>query len=133
MVYVIAQLSIHDRARYDRYAAGFMEVLRRFGGRLLVSDESPRLIGGDRRGPRHRTGSASAVAGVPIFGEAVCECMSDMHSRGRSRGNGNHDCAGPARSVLGTRGRGVAGGGENGERCDRARLASLRLMHCEQL
>ena len=46
MVYVIAQLSIHDRARYDRYAAGFMDVLRRYGGRLLVSDESPRVVEG---------------------------------------------------------------------------------------
>jgi uncharacterized protein (DUF1330 family) len=46
MVYVIAQLSIHDRTRYDRYAARFMDVLRRYGGRLLVSDESPRVIEG---------------------------------------------------------------------------------------
>ena len=46
MVYVIAQLSIHDRTRYDRYAAGFMDVLRRHGGRLLASDESPRVIEG---------------------------------------------------------------------------------------
>ena len=46
MVYVIAQLSIHDRARYERYTAGFMEVLRQFGGRLLASDESPRVIEG---------------------------------------------------------------------------------------
>jgi uncharacterized protein (DUF1330 family) len=46
MVYVIAQLTIHDRARYDRYAAGFMEVLRQHGGRLLVSDEAPRVVEG---------------------------------------------------------------------------------------
>ena len=43
MVYVIAQLSIHDRERYDRYTAGFMDVLRQFQGRLLVSDEAPRV------------------------------------------------------------------------------------------
>ena len=46
MIYVIAQLSIHDRARYERYAGAFMEVLRHHGGRLLVSDESPRVIEG---------------------------------------------------------------------------------------
>jgi uncharacterized protein (DUF1330 family) len=39
--YVLAQLTIHDRARYDRYAAGFMDVLKRFDGRLLAADESP--------------------------------------------------------------------------------------------
>jgi uncharacterized protein (DUF1330 family) len=48
MVYVIAQLSIHDRERYDRYAAGFMDVLRQFQGRLLVSDEAPRVVEGAR-------------------------------------------------------------------------------------
>ena len=45
--YVLAQLTIHDRARYDRYAARFMEVLRGFEGRLLAADESPRTLEGD--------------------------------------------------------------------------------------
>ncbi|HEU4728248.1 MAG TPA: DUF1330 domain-containing protein [Kofleriaceae bacterium] len=33
---MIAQLTIHDRERYDRYAAGFMAVLRQFNGWLLA-------------------------------------------------------------------------------------------------
>jgi hypothetical protein len=33
MVSVIAQLTIHDRRRYDRYAAGFLAVLRKLSGR----------------------------------------------------------------------------------------------------
>jgi uncharacterized protein (DUF1330 family) len=45
-VYVVAQLSIHDRARYDRYAAGFLPVLSHYGGRLLASDESPETLDG---------------------------------------------------------------------------------------
>src|SRR5262245_7879267 len=45
--YVLAQLTIHDRARYDRYAAQFMNVLSRFEGRLLAADESPELLEGD--------------------------------------------------------------------------------------
>ena len=44
--YVLAQLTIHDRARYDRYAAQFMDVLRRFEGRLLAADESPEVMEG---------------------------------------------------------------------------------------
>lgn len=52
MVYVIAQLSIHDRERYDRYTAGFMDVLRQFQGRLLVSDEAPRVVEGTWRGDK---------------------------------------------------------------------------------
>lgn len=45
-VYVLAQLTIHDRARYDRYAARFMDVLRHFDGRLLAADESPQVLEG---------------------------------------------------------------------------------------
>lgn len=44
--YVVAQISIHDRARYDRYVAGFMPVLQRHGGRLLVADEGPEVLEG---------------------------------------------------------------------------------------
>jgi uncharacterized protein (DUF1330 family) len=45
--YVVAQLSIHDRARYDRYAAGFFPTLQPFGGRLLAADERPQVLEGD--------------------------------------------------------------------------------------
>ena len=44
--YIIAQLMIHDRARYDRYAAAFFPTLKPFGGRLLASDEGPRVLEG---------------------------------------------------------------------------------------
>ena len=46
MVYVVAQLTIHDRERYQRYTAGFMAVLKQHGGRLLASDESPEVVEG---------------------------------------------------------------------------------------
>ena len=46
MVYVIAQLSITDRAAYDRYQARFMPVLARYDGRLLAADEHPRGVEG---------------------------------------------------------------------------------------
>lgn len=46
-VYVVARIRIHDRERYDRYAAAFMPVLIQYGGRLLAADEAPqRLEGG---------------------------------------------------------------------------------------
>lgn len=45
--YVLAQLTIHDRARYDRYAARFLDVLRPFRGRLLSADESPEVLEGE--------------------------------------------------------------------------------------
>jgi uncharacterized protein (DUF1330 family) len=45
--YILAQLTIHDRARYDRYAAQFMGVLSRFEGRVLASDEAPQVLEGE--------------------------------------------------------------------------------------
>jgi uncharacterized protein (DUF1330 family) len=45
-VYAIAQLTIHDRVRYQRYVAAFMPVLARYGGRLLAADEHPEVTEG---------------------------------------------------------------------------------------
>ncbi|MDP1739218.1 MAG: DUF1330 domain-containing protein [Caulobacter sp.] len=45
-VYCLAQISITDRAAYDRYQARFMEVFLRFKGRLLAADEAPLVIEG---------------------------------------------------------------------------------------
>jgi uncharacterized protein (DUF1330 family) len=45
-VYAIAQLSIHDRPRYERYVARFMPVLLRYGGRLLAADEQVEVVEG---------------------------------------------------------------------------------------
>ncbi|WP_431935293.1 DUF1330 domain-containing protein [Micromonospora sp. RP3T] len=46
-VYALAQLTVHDRARYDRYVAAFLPVLARHGGRLLAADTAPRVVEGD--------------------------------------------------------------------------------------
>jgi len=46
-VYALAQISIHDRARYDRYVSRFMEVFQNFKGRLLAADESPVVVEGE--------------------------------------------------------------------------------------
>lgn len=45
-VYVIAQLSIHDRDRYNQYQARFLEVFRKFKGELLAADENPQTVEG---------------------------------------------------------------------------------------
>jgi len=48
--YVIARVAVHDRGPYDRYAAAFLPVLQRYGGRLLSADEAPEVLeGGDAR------------------------------------------------------------------------------------
>ena len=45
--YLVGRVAIHDRERYDRYAAAFMPVLQRYGGRLLVSEERPEALEGE--------------------------------------------------------------------------------------
>ncbi|SCE66083.1 Uncharacterized conserved protein, DUF1330 family [Micromonospora purpureochromogenes] len=45
-VYALAQISIHDRQRYDRYVAAFMPVLAKYHGRLLAADERPQVVEG---------------------------------------------------------------------------------------
>lgn len=44
--YVIAQISIHDQERYDRYAAGFLPVLAQYGGRVLAVQDGPDVAQG---------------------------------------------------------------------------------------
>ena len=45
-VYAIAQLTITDRAAYNRYQARFMSVMNRYKGRLLAADEHPLVLEG---------------------------------------------------------------------------------------
>jgi uncharacterized protein (DUF1330 family) len=45
-VYAIAQLTVHDRARYLRYAERVAAAIGRHGGRVLAADDSPRSIEG---------------------------------------------------------------------------------------
>jgi uncharacterized protein (DUF1330 family) len=46
MVYAIAQLTITDRATYNRYQASFMRVMAKFKGRVLAADEKPQVVEG---------------------------------------------------------------------------------------
>ena len=48
-VYAIAQIMIHDRERYDHYAARFLPTLAPYGGRLLAADEAPLAVEGTLR------------------------------------------------------------------------------------
>ena len=45
-VYAIAQLKMTDRAAYDRYQARFLDVFKKFNGRLLSADEHPLVLEG---------------------------------------------------------------------------------------
>ena len=45
-VYIIAQITITDRAAYNRYQARFLDVFKKFKGELLAADEKPEVIEG---------------------------------------------------------------------------------------
>lgn len=46
-VYMIAQLTIHDRERYNQYQDGFAEVFAQFDGKMLSIDEEPMVLEGE--------------------------------------------------------------------------------------
>ncbi|MGH7787102.1 MAG: DUF1330 domain-containing protein [Candidatus Binatia bacterium] len=46
-VYIIAQISIHDRVGYEKYSDGFLEVFARYQGELLSVSEAPEVIEGE--------------------------------------------------------------------------------------
>jgi uncharacterized protein (DUF1330 family) len=51
-VYLIAQLTIHDRDRYQRYSAALMPTLIPYGGSVLAADNSPEVLEGKWSGDR---------------------------------------------------------------------------------
>lgn len=46
-VYVVAQIRIHDRDRYQQYEAGFMAIFDKHEGKLLSIDEAPKQLEGN--------------------------------------------------------------------------------------
>jgi len=51
-VYALAQFTIHDRARYEAYAARFFDTMKGHPGRLLAADENPQVVEGEWTGTK---------------------------------------------------------------------------------
>jgi uncharacterized protein (DUF1330 family) len=45
-VYLVGQITIHDRDQYGRYESGFLEVFEQFNGELLAVSEEPITVEG---------------------------------------------------------------------------------------
>src|SRR4051812_49453181 len=45
--YVIAQVKFKKKKSYRRYQARFADVFKRFNGRVLAADESPKVLDGE--------------------------------------------------------------------------------------
>jgi len=46
-VYIINNMTIHDRAEYDAYLRAFMGVFRNFSGEVLAAVDKPQPVEGD--------------------------------------------------------------------------------------
>jgi uncharacterized protein (DUF1330 family) len=46
-VYLFVQLTVHDRELYDRYSDAVPATLEPHGGKVIVADDSPRVIEGE--------------------------------------------------------------------------------------
>ena len=46
-VYIVAEISITDRAEYARYEAGFLAIWQKYRGELLAVDEQPTVLEGE--------------------------------------------------------------------------------------
>ena len=46
-VYIISQITIHDRAQYDAYEAGFMDIFEQYEGTMLSVDENAKRLEGE--------------------------------------------------------------------------------------
>lgn len=45
--YIVARITINDRARYAQYEAGFMDIFAAHTGKLLAVDEQPQVLEGE--------------------------------------------------------------------------------------
>ena len=84
-VYAIAQLIIHDRAKYQRYVAAFMPILTKHRGRLLAADEPPEVAEGPWDGDKGRAHGLPRPRDVHDLGD-VARVPGDLEgppSRGR--------------------------------------------------
>lgn len=46
-VYIISQVTVHNREEYDTYSSQFMDIFQQFDGKLLSVDEEPTVLLGD--------------------------------------------------------------------------------------
>jgi len=40
-------MTIHDRSEYDKYEEQFMDIFKKFDGKMLSVDEEPQLVAGE--------------------------------------------------------------------------------------
>lgn len=74
-VYIISQVTVHNREEYDIYSDQFMDVFQQFDGKLLSVDEEPRVLLGDWNATR------SVLIEFPSEESAMAWMTSDDYER----------------------------------------------------
>jgi uncharacterized protein (DUF1330 family) len=74
-IFIIAQITIHDRSEYSKYETGFFEIFQKFSGRLLSVDEEPTVLEG--KWPHTRT----VLVEFPSNAEAMAWYQSDEYQK----------------------------------------------------
>jgi uncharacterized protein (DUF1330 family) len=72
-VYIVSQLTIHDRSKYDEYESGFTEVFEKYDGQMLSVDEEPTVLAGKWEATR------SVIIEFPSKRSAIAWLMSDEY------------------------------------------------------
>jgi uncharacterized protein (DUF1330 family) len=72
-VYIVSQLTIHDRSKYDEYENGFTEVFEKYDGQMLSVDEEPTVLAGKWEATR------SVIIEFPSKRSAIAWLMSDEY------------------------------------------------------
>jgi uncharacterized protein (DUF1330 family) len=72
-VYIVSQLTIHDRSKYDEYESGFTEVFEKYDGQMLSVDEEPTVLAGKWEATR------SVIIEFPSKRSAITWLMSDEY------------------------------------------------------
>ncbi len=74
-VYIISQITIHNREEYNKYAEGFMDVFTQFDGKMLSVDEDPRVLLGEWNATR------SVLIEFPDEDAAMAWMKSDAYKK----------------------------------------------------
>ncbi len=72
-VYILAQLTIHDRDEYSKYEDQFLDVFDQFDGALLSVDEEPKVLEGEW------TATRSVLIEFPTQEKAMAWLRSDAY------------------------------------------------------
>jgi uncharacterized protein (DUF1330 family) len=74
-VFLVSQLTIHDREEYSLYESQFMEIFDRFEGKLLSVDDNPTVLSGEWKASR------SVIAEFPDKKSLMAWLMSEDYQR----------------------------------------------------